>query len=222
MKPNSEIATKVIQTLVPLYPIKESTNLGNPADTLIATLLSAQSTDVQVLKAFPRFRKRFPDWSSLAKAHIQEVESSIKTIGLFRAKAKSLKGLAQKIQSDFAGEVPKTMEELLRLPGVGRKTASVVLASCFRVPAIAVDTHVFRIAHRLGWSKGKTPELVEQDLLNLVPKSLWIDVNRSMVQFGREVCVSGFAPRCWKCPVAKWCPYTPKTKALVRKGLEKR
>jgi endonuclease-3 len=211
MKITSSIAAKVIQTLDKLYDAKGMTDLGNPEDTLLATILSARTTDVQVLKLFPAFRKKFSTWKKLAEADVRDIEKSINTIGLYRAKAKNLKALGQKMISDFQGKVPKTMEELVTLPGVGRKTASVVLAFSFNTPAIAVDTHVFRIAHRLGWSKGKTPEQVERDLLALVPKPEWINVNRTMVQFGRDVCVGGRKPECWRCPIAKWCAFEPKT-----------
>ncbi|MFZ2803690.1 MAG: endonuclease III [Patescibacteria group bacterium] len=213
MKPTPQVAKKVIQALDKKYTAKGMTDLGNPEDTLLATVLSAQSTDVQVLKMFPAFRKKFPTWKKLAAANVHDIEKSINTVGLYRMKAKNIKGLAQTILSDFNGQVPRTMEELVTLPGVGRKTASVVLAFCFDTPAIAVDTHVFRIAHRLGWSKGKTPEQVERDLLALVPKSEWINVNRTMVQLGRDICIGGKKPECWRCPVAKWCNFTPKTPA---------
>ena len=211
MKPTPVIAAKVVKILDKRYTDRGMTDLGNPEDTLLATILSARTTDVQVLKMFPSFRKKFSTWKKIAAADTRDIEKSINTIGLYRSKAKNVKGLAQKILSDFDGKVPKTMEELVTLPGVGRKTASVVLAFCFNTPAIAVDTHVFRIVHRLGWSKGKTPEQVERDLLALVPKSEWINVNRTMVQFGRDICVGGRKPECWRCPVAKWCAYTPKT-----------
>lgn len=211
MKPDSKSAARVVKTLEKRYPAKGMTDLGNPMDTLLATILSARTTDVQVLKMFPSFKKKFPTWQSLAKATVNDIAKSINTIGLYRSKAKNLKALGQVMLADFHGKVPQTMDELVTLPGVGRKTASVVLAFCFGVPAIAVDTHVFRIARRLGWSKGKTPEQVERDLLALVPKNLWVDVNRTMVQFGREVCVGGTKPKCWMCPVAKDCAFPNKT-----------
>ncbi|MFA5185865.1 MAG: endonuclease III [Patescibacteria group bacterium] len=205
-------ATKVIEALKKRYPQKADMDLGNPDDSLLATIFSARTTDVQVLKMFPAFRKKFPDWKKLATADVRDIEKSINTIGLYRNKAKSAKALAQKILKDFGGKVPRTMEELVTLPGVGRKTASCILAVCFSVPAVAVDTHVFRVAYRLGWSKGKTPEKVEEDIKRIVPEKLWGDVNRTMVRFGREICVGGKKPKCWMCPVAKWCAFKPKTR----------
>jgi len=204
-------AKRVVEILIKRYPQKADMDLGNPDDSLLATIFSARTTDVQVLKMFPAFRKRFPTWKKLATADVADVAESINTIGLYRNKAKSVKALAQKILKDHGGKVPRTMDELVTLPGVGRKTASCILAVCFGVPAVAVDTHVFRIAHRLGWSKGKTPEKVEDDIKKIVPEISWGDVNRTMVRFGREICVSGKKPKCWMCPVAKWCAFKPKT-----------
>jgi endonuclease-3 len=215
MKPTSDTASKVIQILKRRYPQKADMDLGNPEDTLIGTVLSARTTDAQVLRMFPAFRKKFPTWEKLAKASPVEIGKSINTIGLYVSKAKALNGLAKMILLDFGGKVPGTMEELVRLPGVGRKTASCVLIESFHQPAIAVDTHVFRIARRLGWAKGNTPEKVERELMALIPKRLWIHANRTMLHFGRDVCVGGKKPECWRCPVAKWCAYAPKTKKPI-------
>lgn len=206
-----ESAMLVLRQLSKRYPQKADMDLGNADDSLLATIMSARTTDAQVLKMFPAFRKKFPSWKKLAAAELRDVERSMNTIGLYRNKAKSIKALAIRLIADFEGRVPRTMEELVDLPGVGRKTASCVLSYAFNVPAVAVDTHVFRIAHRLGWSKGKTPEKVEGDIRALLPQSSWNQVNRTMVRFGREICVGGRRPKCWKCPVAKWCAYTPKT-----------
>ncbi|HVM90835.1 MAG TPA: endonuclease III [Verrucomicrobiae bacterium] len=202
--------TQVLRTLGQRYTAKGMTDLGNPADTLLATVLSAQTTDVQVLKAFPGFRRAFPSWKALASADVREIEKTINTVGLYRSKAKAVKGLARMILDAYGGRVPSTMEDLVRLPGVGRKTASVVLSFCFGKPAIAVDTHVFRIARRLGWSQGKDPQRVERDLMKLVPEKQWSEINRTMVPFGREICRAR-TPECWRCPVAKWCAYPNKT-----------
>lgn len=209
--PMWNFVTQVIQILRRRYPQKADMDLGTPEDTILGVLLSARTTDAQVLKVFPAFRKKFPTWKSLVRADVGEIGKSISTIGLYRSKAKAIKGLAQKILTEFQGKVPRTMEELTMLPGVGRKTASCVLAYCFHVPAIAVDTHVFRIARRIGWSKGKTPEAVERDLRARVPEKLWTEINRTFVRFGREICVGGKRPKCWMCPVARWCAFTPKT-----------
>lgn len=207
----SAIASKVVAILSKKYPGRGMMDMKNAEDTLIATRLSARTTDVQVLRVYPNLRKRYPTLKALANADVREMGAIIKSIGFYNAKAKSVKALAQKLLSDFDGKVPRTMEELVTLPGVGRKTASCVLTYAFKIPAIAVDTHVFRIAHRLGWTKGKTPEQVEKDMKALIPEKQWIDVNRSMVQFGRDICKAG-TPQCYRCPVAKWCKYPNKTK----------
>ncbi|KAA0207073.1 endonuclease III [Candidatus Uhrbacteria bacterium] len=207
---------RVLGVLGKRYHGPGDTHLGTPEDTLLATLLSARSTDKQTLAAFPAFRKRFPDWESLAHADWREIAKSIDTIGLYRQKARAINKLAKLILDEFGGRVPSTMEGLTRLPGVGRKTASVVLTACFGTPAIAVDTHVFRITHRLGWTKGKNPKRVERELMELVPKRLWSEINRVMVPFGRDVCRAP-VPQCWRCPVAKWCAYPNKTKLPVHR-----
>jgi endonuclease-3 len=202
-------ATRILNILAKRYPGTGMTDLGNPEDTLLATLLSAQTTDVQVLRVYPVLRKRFPKLSDLAKASVRDIEKCINSIGLYRTKAKAVKALAQKLIKEFGGKVPSTMADLVTLPGVGRKTASVVLSFSFNKPAIAVDTHVFRIAKRLGWSKGKNPKVVEQDLMALVPKKQWSEINRTMVPFGRDICKAP-KPQCWRCPVRAWCPYPKK------------
>jgi len=211
MKPNAQSIVKTLSVLKRRYPQKPDMDMGPPDDTLIATILSARTTDAQVLKMWPSFRKRFPTMRSLAEADAADIANAINTIGMYRTKAKSIKGMAQKVLADFGGKVPKTMEELVTLPGVGRKTASCVLSYAFGIPAIAVDTHVFRVTRRLGWAKGEDPEKVEQELRLIVPKRLWTEVNRTMVRFGRDICIGG-VPRCWRCPVAEWCAFTPKTK----------
>lgn len=203
---------KIIQALKRRYKQKPDMDLGNPDDSLIATILSARTTDAQVLKMFPGFRRKFPTWQKLAKADPSEIARSLSTIGLYRNKAKSLHLLAKRLLIDFKGQIPPSMEQMVTLPGVGRKTASCVLSYCFKIPAIAVDTHVFRIAKRLGWSLGATPEKVERDIKELLPEKYWNEVNRTMVRFGREICVAGQKPKCYLCPLAQWCPYTPKTK----------
>jgi endonuclease-3 len=210
-KLSSSVATRIVQILVKKYTQKADMDMENGEDTLLAVLLSAQTTDKQVLKVFPSFRKKFPTWESLASAKVSAIAKSINTIGLYPAKAKAIHATAKKILHEFSGKIPNTMDALVTLPGVGRKTASCVLAYVFHTPAIAVDTHVFRIAHRMGLSNGKTVEQVERDLKAVIPKRLWIQVNFTMVQFGRDICTGGKKPACWKCPVKHYCLYPHKT-----------
>lgn len=199
-----------IKLLAKRYTEKGMVDFGTPEDTLIATLLSARTRDEQVIKAYPGLRKAFPTLRAFAKATPAAIEKPIKTIGLYRAKAKAIHGLAKLLLERHAGQVPKTMEELIELPGVGRKTASCVLGYAFKLPAIAVDTHVYRVARRLGWVKGNTPEKVEAELKAQIPKPLWREVNRVLIPFGRDICKPG-VPHCWRCPLVSICAYRPKT-----------
>ena len=199
-----------IELLRRLYTAKAMIDVGSPEDTLIMTLLSARTRDEQVIKVYPGLRKAFPTLKHLAEARPVTIRSYIATVGLSQAKAKALNGLAKQLLEKHGGQVPKTMEELIELPGVGRKTASCVLGYAFKLPAIAVDTHVYRVAHRLGWVKDKTPEKVEEELKDQLPKNLWREVNRVFILFGREICKPG-APQCWRCPLASICAYRPKT-----------
>ncbi len=200
---------KVLKILRSQYPQKADMDLGNPSDSLIATIMSARTTDAQVLKMFPSFRKKFPNWKKLAEANVNDIAKAMNTIGLYRNKAKSLKALAQKIIADYDSKVPESMDLLVTLPGVGRKTASCVLSNCFDKHAIAVDTHVFRISRRLGWAKGKDAIKVEKELADLVPKTSWSNINLTFVPFGRDICKTQ-KPHCYKCPIAKYCEYKDK------------
>ncbi len=208
--PTTASIRKVIETLKRDFPGKGAVELDRAEDVLLATVLSARTRDEQVLKVYPKLRKHFPSLASLAKASIPEIADAIKEIGLYRAKAKSMKGIAVALLRDHAGKVPDAMEALIALPGVGRKTANCVLCYAFKKPAIAVDTHVQRIANRLGWVRTTDPFKTELALMRLIPKDLWLHVNRVFVQFGRSICVPG-RPRCWKCPVARLCAYPKKT-----------
>ena len=185
-------------------------DLGNPKDTLLGVLMSARTMDKQVLKVFPAFKKRFPTFQSLADSSPQEIGTYISTIGLYKTKARAIHGLARIVLEKFGGKVPGTFDDLITLPGVGRKTANCVLSHVFEQDTVCVDTHVQRIANRLGWSKGKSPERVERDLMRVVPQKLWREINRTFVQFGRDVCKAP-TPQCWRCPVREMCPYQPKT-----------
>lgn len=202
----------VLKTLTKCYTDPAMIDFGNAEDTLIATLLSARTTDVQVLKLYPGLRKKFPTLKTFADAPVAEIAKALSTIGLYRQKAKAIKELSRILIAKHGGEVPRTMDELTALPGVGRKTASCVLAYAFNVPAIAVDTHVFRIAKRLGWAKGKDAQAVEKELRKAVPERLWISINRAFVPFGREFCKPG-KPLCYECPVRDHCSFANKTKA---------
>ena len=175
---------------------------------IVMVALSARTRDEQILKLAPGFFKIFPTVGHLAVADLQSISNAIDTIGLFRQKARNLKLMAQMIVDEFNGEVPQSMEDLVRLPGVGRKTASVILVAAFNTPAIAVDTHVHRVVNRLGWVKTKTVEATERALLRIIPASMQPIVNRVFVPFGRTICIA--KPRCWACPLVNECAFANK------------
>lgn len=177
-----------------------------PFQLLVATILSAQTSDVQVNKVTPRLFQEFPDSSSLAKAPLEKIEELIKSIGLYRNKAKNLKSMSQIISSSFEGVVPETMEELILLPGVGRKTANVILGNAFNKSyGIVVDTHVQRISTRLELTKSSTPEKIEKELMAIVPQEEWTLISHLFIFLGRRVCKSR-SPQCASCCLNHLCP----------------
>lgn len=189
------------------YPQAEcALHYTTPFTLTIAVLLSAQTTDASVNKVTPKLFERYPTAEAMAQANPEDVAEIIHSLGFYRNKAKNCVACAQMIMSDFGGEVPRTMEEIQKLPGVGRKTANVVLNEAFGVvEGIAVDTHVFRIAHQLKFSSADTPAKTEQDLLKLYPREYWEQVNHQWVLFGREYCIAR-RPRCAECFIADLCP----------------
>ncbi len=199
---------KTLQKLSVLYPHDGALHVGTPYHMLVMVALSARTRDEQILKLAPKFFETFPTVQSLAVASIVHITDRITTIGMYKQKARNLSRMAHVIVDEFGGKVPSTMENLVRLPGVGRKTASVLLAATFDTPAIAVDTHVLRVVNRIGWVKTKTAEATELALLKLVPKSMQNIVNRVFVPFGRTICVA--TPRCWTCPLVNECAFAKK------------
>jgi len=177
----------------------------DPFQLVVATILSAQCTDARVNLTTPALFARFPDAASLAEARQDEVEALIKSTGFFRNKAKNLIGLGQALMARHGGRVPSDPAELGALPGVGQKTANVVLANAFGVPALAVDTHIFRVARRLGLSKAATPEKVEADLCRLFPREDWIELHHQLIFHGRRTC-DARRPDCAACPLLDLCP----------------
>jgi endonuclease-3 len=183
----------------------------SPWELLVATILSAQCTDVRVNMVTPALFKRFPTPAAMAKAALPELESLIKTTGFFRNKAKSIKGAAQKIVTDFAGQVPQTLAELITIPGAARKTANVVLGVSFnKAEGVVVDTHVFRIAHRLDLTKADTAQKVEQDLMRIIPQDHWIAFSHQLIHHGRQVCIAR-KPKCDHCNLEQLCHSKDKT-----------
>jgi endonuclease-3 len=177
----------------------------NAYELLVATILAAQCTDKRVNMVTPDFFRRFPDAEALSRGEIGEIEELIKTCGLYQAKAKNLLACAKRLVGEFGGEVPHTMEELTSLAGVGRKTASVVLAFAFGIPAMPVDTHVGRVSNRLGLANSKNPVKIEQQLCAIIPRERWGDAHHWLIWHGRKVCHAQ-RPDCPRCVVRELCP----------------
>ncbi len=220
-KSKRDRAKLVCDRLTSLYPSPECALHHSDAFTLtIAVLLSAQTTDEQVNKVTPELFEKWPDPQSMSQADVQDVAHTIRSLGFYKVKAKHVVEAAQMIMSDYGGVVPNTMEELTRLPGVGRKTANIVLNVSFGiVEGIAVDTHVYRIAQRLKLTNAPTPQKAEGDLLDLLPHELWGPVNETWILFGREYC-NAKQPRCEDCCLSDICPsaFKPvKTRAQMQK-----
>jgi len=179
---------------------------ANPYELIVATILSAQCTDEMVNKVTPALFRRYPTPAALARARQPAVEKLVKSTGFFRNKAKNIIGMARKVVADHGGQVPRTMEELLTLPGVARKTANVVRGTCWGLAdGVVVDTHVNRIAKRLGLTRHSDPVKVEQDLMALLPREEWIDFSHRLIRLGRSVCPAR-RPRCDECPLRPHCP----------------
>ena len=204
-------AAAVLEGLRTCYPdAKTELDFGTPFQLVIATLLSAQATDVSVNAATPALFAAYPDAAALSKATPKQVEPFIKTIGLFRNKAKNIVAAAKRIVDLHGGEVPEDYDALLALPGVGRKTANVVASNAFGRPAIAVDTHVGRLARRLKFSSHDDPNKVEKDLEKLFPQDRWTFLHHSLILHGRRVCHAR-SPNCNACTLAALCPSVSKS-----------
>ncbi|MDB5038459.1 MAG: endo III-related endonuclease [Bacteriovoracaceae bacterium] len=196
----------IIKKLRELYPDAEcSLDFKSPFQLLVATILSAQCTDERVNKVTPALFKKFPTAFEMSKAQLSDIEESIKSTGFYKNKAKSLKGTAEKLVSQYAGELPRTMEELFQLPGVGRKTANVVLGNAFQIAeGVVVDTHVKRVSFRLGLTKQTDPAKVEKELNQKIPKKYWICFPHWLIQHGRKICIAR-APKCGLCELNSLC-----------------
>ena len=180
-------------------------------ELLVATILSAQCTDVRVNLATPALFAAFPTPKAMAAASLPELEGLVRTTGFFRNKAKSIKGAGRVITDEFGGEVPKTMDELLRIPGAARKTANVVLGSWYGIAVgVVVDTHVLRLSRRLELTKETTPQRVEQDLMQIIPQTKWIEFSHQMIYHGRQICYAR-KPRCADCTLERLCNSADKT-----------
>jgi endonuclease-3 len=198
---------RIIKILEKKYPARRTAlAFENPLQILIATILAAQCTDARVNQITPGLFRKYPTAEAFAKADRAQLEMEIRPTGFFRNKAKSIIGTTQKIVTDFCGRVPDTMAELVTLPGVARKTANIVLSSGYgKAEGIAVDTHVRRLSGRLGLSRQRDPEKIEQDILAIVPKKHWLDFNYMLVNYGRDICQAR-KPKCPDCLIRHLCP----------------
>jgi len=216
---------RLLERLAGLYPeVRSALVTGDPYQKLVATILSAQCTDERVNQVTPALFARFPDARALAGADVDELERLIHSTGFYHAKARHLLGAAARLVERHGGQVPADMEALLALPGVARKTANCVLNDCYGLASgIVVDTHVARLALRLGFTradKGRA-EVIEQDLMAVVPKEEWITVSHRLISHGRAVCTAR-RPACDRCPVADLCPSAGVEGDLSRRGTHRK
>ncbi len=199
-------ARAVYRILSKTYPeIRCELDFKNPLELIVATVLSAQCTDKRVNTITPALFKKYKTAKAYAGADIHQLEEMVFQAGFYRAKARHIKGIGIKLLEEFNGEVPSTLEELITLPGVGRKTANVVLGHAFDIPGITVDTHFGRLSRRFGWTKEMDPVKVERIVGELIPQKEWTNLSQRMIWHGRRICHSR-KPACGACPVAKMCP----------------
>lgn len=218
-------ARAILARLAKAYPdARTELHFTTPLELLIATILSAQCTDERVnavtAELFPRYR-RAEDWAAVP---LPTLERLIHSTGFFRAKARSLNGMTRALVERHGGQVPKTLDELVALPGVGRKTANVVLGNAFGIPAVTVDTHVFRVSQRLGLARSDDPEKIHDQLCLVLPRPRWTQASHQLILHGRRVCFAR-TPACPTCPVRPLCPWpgkTPATPAKAARGTARR
>ena len=199
-------ARKINRVLAETYPDAHcELDFASPYQLLVATVLSAQTTDKRVNMTTPALFAKYPGPAELAAANPEDVAEILRPTGFFNAKTKSVMGLAVALRDRFNGEVPTTLDELVTLPGVGRKTANVVLGNAFGIPGITVDTHFGRLARRFGWTDSDDPVQVEQEVGELFPRKEWTILSHRLIWHGRRICHAR-KPACGACPVADWCP----------------
>jgi endonuclease-3 len=202
----------ILDILRETYPDAECALVhSSPWQLLVATILSAQCTDVRVNMVTPKLFATYPTPEAMAKAPIESIEEIIRTTGFYHNKAKSIQGAGRVISEQFHNKVPQTMDELLTVPGAARKTANVVLGVAYgKAEGVVVDTHVFRLARRLGLTRGETPQAVEQDLMKVIPKDRWIQLSHELIHHGRQICEAR-KPKCAACPLETLCHAPDKT-----------
>ena len=205
LKKKAERAAKIDAILGKLYPNVTALTHIDALQLLVATILSAQCTDERVNKVTPALFEKYPDAKAFAEANIEELEQAIFSTGFYRQKAKSIQGCSRAIVEKHGGNVPKTLEEMVKLPGVGRKTGNLVLGIVDGIPGVVVDTHVKRLSNRMGLTTNKDPEKIEKDINALLPPERWMPFSSELIYLGRQYCASRKA-KCDLCPVADHCP----------------
>ncbi|MCX6814034.1 MAG: endonuclease III [Candidatus Aenigmarchaeota archaeon] len=208
-KTKSEISIIIRNIRKSLGETKATMERENPFQILISTVLSQRTRDENTEKASAQLFSKYKTAKQLSGAPLKNIESLIKPSGFYKVKAKRVKEISKIIAEKYKGKVPQDFEELISLPGVGRKTANCVLVYAYEIPAIPVDTHVHRISNRIGLVKTKTPEQTESELVKIIPKEYWTDFNDLFVKFGQRICQPR-APLCWKCPIVRMCDYPNK------------
>jgi endonuclease-3 len=208
LKPRADKIRKILRKIYP--EVQTQLFHENPFELLVATILSAQCTDKQVNQVAPVLFKRLKTPADFAAAPLKTIEKLIRPTGFFHNKAKNIKNCSKALLAKHSGEVPQTLEELVKLPGVGRKTANVVLGAAFGIPGVVVDTHVSRISNRLGLSGSKNPVKIEYDLMSVIPKRVWNDFCLQLIFFGRSTCTAR-KPKCPQCSLENLCPWPYKT-----------
>jgi endonuclease-3 len=205
--PEKKVRAKAIyRQLTKNYPnVRCELDYNSAFQLLVATVLSAQCTDKRVNQTTPALFKKYPNPKKMAKADLKDIQRLVKSTGFFRAKAKNIKAISNKIIEEFDGDVPSNLDDLITLPGVGRKTANVVLGHAFGIPGITVDTHFGRLSRRFGWSKQSDPVKVEFEVGELIHEKEWTNLSQRMIWHGRRVCHAR-KPACGACPLAKFCP----------------
>ncbi len=209
MEPAAKIGP-ILQLLDEHYPrVHVTLDFRNPLELLVATILSAQCTDERVNRVTPAIFAKYPSAADYARAPLEELERDIYQTGFYHNKARSLKGLGQALVEQHRGQVPASLEELVKLPGIGRKTANVILGNAFGIPGIVVDTHCGRVSQRLGLTRAKDPVKIEFDLMPLVPKERWTRFSLQLIWHGRAICTAR-DPQCPRCPLLPYCDYGQK------------
>lgn len=205
--PTKEKVRAIIDLLDRTYPNAACTlNYSKPLELLVATILSAQCTDERVNMVAPALFSKYPSAKAYADAPLEQLETDIKSTGFYRNKAKNIREACRIIAGEHRGEVPPDLDTLVKLPGIGRKTANVVLGNAFGIPGIVVDTHVGRVSERLGLTSQKDPEKVERDLMEIIPREKWVKFCHQLILLGREVCQAR-KPKCAACPLRPHCDY---------------